>query len=261
MGMLQKFAIWHALKKPAGATIVLGDGENDVEAVFVGFGNGPMREYRLLQAEDKGYVASHLFSNSERFDCCLTYSFCKGLKLNIRHWSGSVEIDYMSASKYLWGTFSLLGKRAALIERFKQSRYDRSLRVRDDRTEILQLVVDEHLRRRSKEGAPVLGTVKIDKMEVFQLLYGERVWGHPRSEELFARLDLIVDSLIVSGDLREEDHRLIVSGKSVETISSNVAEDRKHRDQVGYNNAIKWLTVGLLVTAIAQVWVAYSKSQ
>jgi hypothetical protein len=148
----------------------------------------------------------------------------------------------------------------ALIERLKQSRYNKSLRVRDDRTEILQVVVDEHLRRRSINGAPILGNVEIDKFDVFQLLYGERVWGHPRNDELFARLDLMVDSLIVSGDLREENSRIIVSGRSLETLTSNVAEDRKHRDQVGYNKAIKWLTFGLLVTAIAQVVLAFLKS-
>ncbi len=260
MDWLQRCVIRHALKKPTPERISLSDDKIDAKSVLVGFSGPGSIEYRIVGIERNEFRAYHFGKNSDPLECSIPFNKINGMHLTIRYWYRGEEMKYQSFYRYLWGMVSFEAWRSYVINRFRQIHYNRSLKIRGDRTEVLQVIVDEHLRRRSREGAPVLGEIRIDRWEVLQLVYGEGIWGHPRRAEILARLDLILDSLVDSGDLTCDQSRLIVKGKSVASLSSRVEEDRKHRDQIGYNKAIKWLTGGLLITAIAQVLVAYIKS-
>jgi hypothetical protein len=260
MSRIQRYAIQHALKKPAPKWISSGDANLDAKAVLVGFSGPGSIDYRVVGMTKNAFVASYLEAGGERRDCEIPFTFCKGMHLTIRYWYRGVELKYHNSFHYLWSMVSYEAWRKELQNRFRQFYYNRSLKVRSDRTEILQIIVDEHLRRRSREGAAVLGEIRIDRLEVAQLLYGDGIWGHPQHGEITARLDLIIDSLVEAGDLGADQSRLIVKGRAIASIASRVEEDRRHRDQVGYNTSIKWLTVGLLIAAFAQVLVAYFNS-
>jgi hypothetical protein len=256
-GWFQRQAIRHALKKPAAERFSPGDKNLDAKVVLVGFATANTPEYRLIKIEDNCYSAFAIGSPPENGNCSIPFSASKDMSLTIRHWYRNVEITYKGWFDYFLGTATLIGWRTELFNFISQKNYNRSLKIRDDETEILQAIVDEHLRRRSRDGAPILEQVRIDRFEVVQLVYGEKIWGYPNYEEIAARLDLIIDSLLESKDLEADGHRLIVKGKAVASISSRIQEDRKHRDQRAYNNAIKWLTFGLLLTSLAQVIVAW----
>jgi hypothetical protein len=260
MSWFQRYVIRHALKKPTPERISSSDDRIDAKSVLVGFSGPGSIEYRVVGIGKNEFRAYHFEKNGDPLECAIPFSRVNGMHLTIRYFYRGDEIKYQSASRYIWGMMSFEAWRNRVVNKFRQIHYNRSLKIRGDRTEVLQVIVDDHLRRRSREGAPVLGEIRIDRWEVLQLVYGTGIWGHPRRAEISARLDLIVDSLVDSGDLTADQSRLIVKGKSVASLSSRVEEDRKHRDQIGYNKAIKWLTGGLLITAIAQVLVAYIKS-
>lgn len=257
MAGFQKYVIMHALKKPAPNRISLGDASLDAKAVLVGFNSPTSIEYRILGTTTHAFIASYLSEERERTDCAIPFNSSKGMYLTIRYWYRGVELKYNSSIHYIWSMVTYEAWRIDIKNRFRQIYYNRSLKIRSDRTEILQVIVDEHLRRRSQDGAAALAEVRIDRLEVAQLLYGDGIWGHPRHPEILARLDLIIDSLVDSGDLSADQSRLIVKGKAIASIASRVEEDRRHKDQVEYNNSIKWLTLLLLIAAVAQVLVAY----
>lgn len=257
MSDFKKYVIKHALRKPAPETISPGDPNLDAKAVFIGFTGPNSIDYRILEIEDNAYIAEYLDKAGERRDCAIPLNLSKGMSLTIRYWYRSVEMTYNSALHYSWSMLTREAFRIEFINKLRQFYYNKSLKIRNDRTEVLQAVVDEHLRRRSREGAAVFGEVRIDRLDVVQLLYGYALWGHPHHADIIARLDLIIDSLIDSGDLKADHSKVIVTGKAITSISTRVEEDRRHKDQVAYNKAIQWLTFGLLIAAIAQVLVAY----
>gem|GEM_PF-4875947 len=259
MSWFQRCVIRHALKKPRPELISSSDDKIDAKSVLVGFSGPGSIEYRIVGIEGNGFQARRVGKNIDPLECVIPFNRTNAMHLTIRYWYRGEEMQYQSFYRYFWGMVSFEAWRSYVINKFRQIHYNRSLKIRSDRTEVLQAIVDEHLRRRSRESAPVLGDIRIDRWEVLQLVYGEGIWGHPQRAEISARLDLILDSLVDSGDLTCDQSRFIVKGKSVASLSSRVEEDRKHRDQVGHNNAIKWLTLGLLFTGLAQVWVACSQ--
>lgn len=256
-GFLQRYVIEHALKKPAPLWISMGASNLDAKAVLVGF-KGPLAiEYRIEAVSLHGYTASYLERGHERCECVIPFRLSNGMNLTIRYWYRGVELKFHNVYTYVWGMVTCEAWRREIRNKFQQVYYNRSLKIRDDRAEILQIIVDEHLRRRSRENAPLFEEIRIDRMEVAQLVYGERIWSHPRHSEILVRLDLIIDSLVDDGDLSAEHSRLLVKGRSIASISSRIEDDRRHKDQVAYNKSIKWLTFGLFIAAVAQVFVAF----
>lgn len=253
ISFFQKAVIRHALTKIPPNEFSLSDGKADYKAVSVYFSPNLKPQYRILEIGDNYMTARCVDDQNWRHDCCIHFSATKGLKIKVRHWYHSIDTTYNGVLDYIWGTITFHSRRTELWSVLRQRIYNRSLKIRDDSTEVLQLIVDEHLRRKSREGAPIMEDIRFRRFEMAELVYGIDIWGHPKRNGISARLDLIIDSLIASKDLRTENHFVSVSGQAVATISMRAADDRKHRDQVRYNRAIIGLTFALVVVGTMQL--------
>lgn len=256
---LKKIAVRHALLKPAPQWVSSSDPKLDAKAVLASFQKDFRPEYRVIGLEPQGFSAVTVGQSDERYRCSIPYSRSTDIKLKFRHWFRHTEAVYDTPLSYFWGVFSFEALRAEIRSTLRQASYNRSLKLREDRTDVLQAIVDEHLRRRSRSNAPVFEEVRIDRLEVANLLYGAELWGHPKHTEILARLDLVIDSLIDSNDLSSHQSRVTVNGKAVATIAARIEEDRRHRDQVNYNSAITRLTFGLLSVSAIQLVVTWIK--
>jgi hypothetical protein len=257
---ITKMAVRHALLKPAPRLISSADGNLDVKVVVASFAKEWRADFRITGLHQRGFLAVTVGKDNERYDCVIPFSRCRGISLRFRFWYRNTEAFYDGVLAYIWGMVSFEAARAELRRSRHQKNYNRSLKIREDRTDVLQEIVDEHLRRVSRDGAPILQDTRIDRLEVAALLYGEELWGHPKHNEIISRLDLVIDSLVESGELKSEQNRVIVQGKAVTTIASRIEEDRKHKDQVQYNASIKFLTFGLLFVSAVQAAITWYKS-
>ncbi|WP_147335608.1 hypothetical protein [Pseudotabrizicola alkalilacus] len=253
-------AVKHALKKPANDWISSTDKDLDVKAVLVSFSNDKQNEYRITEVNEKFYSALRIYEPSARYQCSIPFKLTNGTHLMIRHWYHDTEIRYGSALEYFWGTFSFFHLRHDLIMRFQKQKFIRSLKLRENRHDVLQALVDEHIRRGSKEVAPAFDQVRIDRLDVVSLLYTDNVWEHPKISEIITKLDLVIDSLIASGDLDQHQDQLTVKGKSIASIASHIEDDRRHNDQLSYNKWIRNLTLVIACATMAQALVAFSSS-
>ncbi len=251
---VRSLIIRHAIKHPTPSQFNPEGGENNFKAAFLTFQDSQLPSYRVISKIPNGFICSCINSEKERYEASLAKSRLPQSRLMVRHWHKGIEVTYKGYWDYLWGTLSLYATRTRLLETYRQRRFNRSLKIRDDRIDILQALTQEYLRRKSEDiPSPFDQSIGIEKMDVPSLLHGFRVWAHPDFDAIHARVDLIVDSLIESSDLRVENGKIYVNGKALKTISDHVSDDRKHRDQKRYNRVIAWLTFGLFVATFAQL--------
>lgn len=118
-------------------------------------------------------------------------------------------------------TFLLRGKGALVSTFFRE----RELKSRE-RVFLLGLIVNEFVKRRPSR--PVAG-LTID--EVIELLYGKLWYKHIRNEQFRYKVTLLIESLVLSGDLAVENQRYTVQGNAITTLVEFEKDERRSQQQ------------------------------
>ncbi len=75
---------------------------------------------------------------------------------------------------------------------------------------------------------------------------------HPSAYEQQNRLELYLDSLVESGDLRKVNREYVVTGKAISTIEKYEEEERRHTEAVKLQKRMVLLTILIAFVAIVQ---------
>lgn len=95
-----------------------------------------------------------------------------------------------------------------------------------DRIALLNLLVNEHIRQRPSQVSTGVRTA-----DIIELLYGKLWYKHIRNEEFSRKVTLILQSLVITDDLRLIDDRYCVQGKSIATIVEHEKEEKRYAQQ------------------------------
>lgn len=95
-----------------------------------------------------------------------------------------------------------------------------------DRITLLNLLVNEYVVQR-----PSKTNIGVTTTEVIDLLYGKLWYKHIRSEEFSRKVTLLLQSLVITEDLKVIEQRYFVQGKAIATIVTWEKDERRDTQQ------------------------------
>ena len=167
--------------------------------------------------------------------------------LRITHYYGLSEVVYNSIYDVAWQYFTKLIYLKIYIYRYIdrtfQYFFNKRKLVTKRRMELLRLMMDDQLDR-THEG--------IDSLDLMSKIYSMRLFLHPSWEVQHKKLELYLDSLVLSGELKKENNEYVVTGKAISTIEKYEEDERRHTEAVKLQRKMFWLTIIAVIFAIVQ---------
>lgn len=168
-------------------------------------------------------------------------------ELRITHYYGLSTIAYDSifdvAFHFLTKFVYLKIRLVRYIDATHQYFFNKSKIISKKRMELLQFMVSDQLDR-EHDG---IGT-----MDLMTKLYSIRWVLHPSADEQEKNLELYLDSLVDSGELRKVNHEYVVTGKAISTLERYEEEERRHTEAVKLQKKMVSLTIVLALMAMIQ---------
>jgi hypothetical protein len=188
-----------------------------------------------------------------------TINLSEALKHTVRvsHYYGLYDLHYINLYDLLFNHITRYDELKVNLHRLwdviTQSRFNKKELVTKDTIELLNFLVSNQL----KEGVerPNSWNTSNEGIDVFSLmteLYSLRWVSHPHSNYQMKKLELYLDSLVKAGDLRENNRKFYVTGKALRTLEGYEENERRHKDAVGTQRKIFWLTIIIAFTALIQ---------
>lgn len=168
----------------------------------------------------------------------------------VRSYHG-IRIKYVSEAEFLlidWWYPLFVRLREWLF----QSTYQLTTRTRAERLDVLAAILDKRLNDNSFEY--ILENDTVTSEEVMVRMFGRRVLNHSDGGRISSRIDLILKSLVESGDVEQvNDHRFRPRGQAITTVSQAATDDRRHRTTTRLTVALVVLTAALVVTGLLAI--------
>lgn len=120
--------------------------------------------------------------------------------------------------------------------------------MRSERIETLKLILEETIENR---------TFIVSSVSLSGLLYTQKWVFHPDKSRQLAYNDLLLKSLVESGELTSVQYGFKLSPKALVTISEYEEDQKRHRDNLAQSSATKWLTFALIIVGLVQAGVTY----
>ena len=166
---------------------------------------------------------------------------------NVTHYYGLSEVTYDSIYDVVWHHITkIVYLKIHLyhyIETAHQYFFNKRKLVTKKRMELIQFMMDDQLDR-THDG--------IDSLDLMTKLYSMKWFLHPSRVTQQKKLDIYLDSLITSGELRKVNDQYVVTGKAIATIEKYEEEERRHTEAVKLQKKMFWLTIFLVIIAIVQ---------
>lgn len=168
-------------------------------------------------------------------------------ELRITHYYGLSTVTYDSifdvAFHFLTKLVYLKIRLVRYIDETHQYFFNKNKIITKKRMELLQFMVNDQLDRKD-DG---IGTI-----DLMTKLYSIRWVLHPSADEQEKKLELYLDSLVASGELREVNYEYVVTGKAISTLERYEEEERRHTEAVKLQKKMVSLTIILAFMAMIQ---------
>jgi hypothetical protein len=109
--------------------------------------------------------------------------------------------------------------------------------------EVLSLMMGDQLDR-THEG--------IYSLDLMSRIYSMRMFLHPSWEVQHRKVELYLESLVLSGELKKVNDEYVVTGRAISTIERYEEEERRHTEAVKLQKKMFWLTIVAVIFAIVQ---------
>lgn len=205
---------------------------------------GEMRRFVVTGKEDHGF--SGLWFNDgqrEGVEASVSNSSLSDFSIAIAFYLREIEIRYQSPKEFLLYQALFVPWIQLWFERAKQFLFNKRRLVRTDRMGVLRIIIERSVF--DSDYHP-------DSFDIMRLLYGNRWFLHPEAINLEAYYRHVLNSLVYTNDLSLRGNTYSLEPKALATLSCQEEEDRKHRDLMGQQNLVIWLTLALVGTGIAQ---------
>lgn len=186
----------------------------------------------------------HLVGVCDDRPCCLKIEFLDDEDFVIGHFMPGTTLEYEDPLGFIIGRWIFLSHLIAAKESMTQRLFNMTVRFKRDRIAVLRQLVDYDI----NHDAPPSQRNESSLHGYFSDLYGLRAHSHPLYDKESRRLQLILESLVDSGDLVKREIGYRISGKAINTILEFETESKRHRIGVIQN----WLLV-VLTAVIAFV--------
>jgi len=187
--------------------------------------------------------------NGERYgeDHSLSLNDLNEGKIRITHYYGLSEVVYSNVFDLVWNYISKLVYLKIHVYRHvisaHQYFFNKKKLVTKKRMELLQFMMGDQLDREHNG---------IGVIELMTRLYSIKWVLHPSKDEQKNKLELYLESLVDSGELRKVNYEYVVTGKAIGTIEKYEEEERRHTEAVKLQKKMVSLTILLAFVAIVQ---------
>ena len=181
---------------------------------------------------DDGSVSIDEFNNGE---------------IRITHYYGLSEVIYSNLYELTWNYLFRIVYLKIHVYRYINSAhqyfFNKKKLITKKRMELIQFMMNDQLDR-ERQGIGVI--------ELMTKLYSIKWVLHPSADEQQNKLELYLDSLVDSGDLRKVSTEYVVTGKSISTIEKYEEEERRHSEAVKLQKKMVSLTILIAFVAIIE---------
>jgi len=246
---LYKWFLPKLLRKSCGRRIPSGEEEGEkVNCYFVGFYHEDSSPYFWATGYNNGLFTGftwdgHSFANEHN----INLSDLNQFRIRILHYYGSFRIQYNSIYAIIWNYYSKLAYTKIHISRWvssiSQYFFNKKNLVTKRRMELIQFMLDEQMRR-THSGISIL--------DLMTKLYSIKWILHPSAEDQEKKLEIYLDSLVESGELRKVNQEYVVTGIAISTLERYEEEERRHIQSVKLQRKMVILTVILVLVGLLQ---------
>lgn len=120
-----------------------------------------------------------------------------------------------------------------------------------DRIEILRSIIDLYFSKNHNG---------FSSLDLMTKLYSLKWIVHPQSENQQHKLELFLDSFLISGELKSfNGHEYSVTGKAIATLSEYEEQERRHSESRKLQHIMMWLTAAIVLVGLLQAVINYNK--
>lgn len=171
-------------------------------------------------------------------------------ELRITHYYGLDTVWYDSIYDAAWHYLTKLVYLKIIIYRFASSVdqyfFSKKMLVTKKRMELLQFMLSDQLNR-NHDG--------IEVIDLMTKLYSIKWVLHPTGDEQQKKLELYLNSLEHTGELKKVNNEYVVTGFAMVTIEKYEKEEERHSGIVNLQKILALLTLGLFLVGLVQTGV------
>jgi hypothetical protein len=239
-----------------------GESGKKVNCFTIYLCDGNREPSKLVESIDREQNELHVLSldNNNTFsipEVCILSDVSPD-RFSITHYFGLYELRYTNIYDLAFNFITKYDvskvKCYILWDKISQSRFNKKDLVTKRSIELLEFMLKNQLtpditRSQSWRNSSV------DAIDIFSLmtqLHSLRWADHPHSNNEMKKLELYLDSLVESGDLKKNNDQYYVTGKALKTLEKHEENERRHLDAVGTQRKILWLTLIIACAAIIE---------
>lgn len=166
--------------------------------------------------------------------------------LFITHYYGHDEIKYRGIYDFIINNITRWIYIKMYIEKLDQYFFNKKKLVTKERMDLLKLMLSDQFER-SHSGISII--------DLMTKLYSIKWVLHPKSDVQEKKLELYLDSLVKSGDIKKINHEYEVTGTAISSIEKFEEEERRHVENVKMQKRALWLTIIIAIAALIQAGV------
>lgn len=102
---------------------------------------------------------------------------------------------------------------------------------------------------------------RANESAIINHFYGHRVFRHPDTQHLFRYYSRVLDPLMQTGELIEDQHSYRLAPKAIATLAAYEEDDRRRRDQRREQALLLFLTFCLVGVGPLQAYVTAHTAQ
>lgn len=169
---------------------------------------------------------------------------------NVTHYYGLSEVTFNSIYDLTWHYITKIVYLKIHLYRYidsiSQCFFNKKKLVTKKRMDLLKFMMNDQLDR-THDG--------IRALSLMTKIHSMRLFLHPSWEAQKQKLELYLESLVESGELRKVNNEYVVTGVAISTIERYEEEERRHSEAVKLQRRMFWLALIALIFAFVQTGV------
>lgn len=196
------------------------------------FVNTERNRYVLVSYDDENVILQLWKPELQRWSetMAVTVSALNQMEPEIIHYRRTGNVSFSSITLFVFSYYTRFSYAKNMIARTKgqlvSALFHQSEMKSRDRIALLNILVNEHIRQR-----PSQVKTGVSAADIIELLYGKLWYKHIRNEEFSRKVTLLLQSLVITEDLKLIEDRYYVQGKSIATIVEHEKEEKRYTQQ------------------------------
>lgn len=212
------------------------------------FSDVKQEKYQLLKLIGKCVVLEKWNTEKQAYTTRLNISISDVERMNVEiiHWKKYGPLKFESIVLFAINYFTRFAYLKNLLTRAKNKLLVPFSHNREmtglDRITLLKMLVSEYVHQ-----SPEKTHTGVTGNEVIDLLYGTLWYHHIKNEDFRRKIFLLLQSLVMTGDIKLEEGKYLIQGQAISTIVAWESDERRDKQQLRIQKNINRLM--LIITA------------